>query len=181
MLSVLCSLSQFAKSAAGSAGLCSRCAAGELVNSVHLFFCGQISLFSAEWLLLDEVRLETNRCSSAGFLLLPQKLSLVNLGAFFSFLAEKGNLFSTQLFKSALVSFLPARVLLLALQPCCKCSMCGLYANTVYLRGWYNSMKVSATEIRNRYLAVWLNHLSCFLPADDLRSLIGPALPRAHC
>lgn len=61
------------------------------------------------------------------------ELLLVNLGAFSGFLPQKGNLFSAQVFKSVLVS-LYQPVLFLALQTYCKCSMCGLYVNTVYLR-----------------------------------------------
>lgn len=61
------------------------------------------------------------------------ELLLVNLGALSGFLPQKGNLFSAQVFKSVLVS-LYQPVLLLALQTYCKCSMCGLYVNTVYLR-----------------------------------------------
>lgn len=49
-------------------------------------------------------------------------------------LQEKREPFINPGFRVSLCFFLPPRVLLLALQPYCKCSMCGLFANTVYLR-----------------------------------------------
>lgn len=114
--------------------LCSPCCScGTCKLCLPIFFGGQIALFSIR-LLLDTVRLEIVTCYSSASPLHPWSLWLVNSCVVLSFLQENREPFINPVFQVSPCFFLPARVLLLALQPYCKSSMCGLFANTVCFR-----------------------------------------------
>lgn len=134
-------------------------AAVELVNSGCLFVGGQITLFSTK-LVLD---------TGWKWYLLQFCIPLEALaGGFVCSLglsARKKGTFCQPRFWNQPLFLLPARVLLLALQPYCKCSLCGLFASTVYLRDWYNSdycMKVSL--LQKCVIDIWQSDSNICLP-----------------
>lgn len=150
----------------------------ESADSGCPFFGGQVTLFSTK-LLLDMVRLEV---VPAAVLDLPSNPSefVCSLGL----LARNREPFINPGFGVSPYFVFPGSVVagtsaILQMQHVWAFCSHSLFKRLIQLRLLQKSP--SATEMCNRYLAVRLKHLSCFVPADDLRLLIGPALCMACC